>query len=79
MFCVGKGGQCLGGMTVLHSCGDCLEKYEKENLGTLKAYFRHVRGLLYLYLDIALLKLLQVADRSTDCRNILVQNFLYIL
>ena len=42
----GKGGGCVGLTTLPPSCADCLEIWEPQDPGTLRA----VMGLLYLYI-----------------------------
>ena len=42
----GKGGQCIGLTTLPHSCADCLEIWEPEPPGTVRA----CAGIAYLYL-----------------------------
>jgi len=46
----GRGGQCEGLTTLPPSHGDCLEMWEPQPFGTLRACHRPVQGLLYLYL-----------------------------
>jgi hypothetical protein len=48
----GKGGRCVGLTTLPPSYADCLEIWEPQPAGTLRASNRPVLGLLYLYLSI---------------------------
>jgi len=46
----GKGGWCVGLTTLPSSCADCLEIWEPQPSGTLRACPGLLKGLLYLYL-----------------------------
>ena len=48
MFPGGKGGRCVGLKTLPLSCAGCLEIWETQTPGTLRALSRPVMGLLYL-------------------------------
>ena len=49
-FSWGKGGRCLGLTTFPPTCAHCLEIWEPQQSGNLRAYPGLVMGLLYLYI-----------------------------
>ena len=59
-FLGGKGGRRAGMSTLPPSCADCLEIWEPQPHGTLRACNRAVHGLLYLYICKSLRSVLNV-------------------